>query len=114
MPAIAPPAAMPKQIHSTVPIAGVGRPVRVVPKCSRIGTTMNAATARSNSSIANTRWIEAERSEKPARNSAGVTDAPMPTPVRPEPTSVSVEVGGIAPRSTRIPAIRNTIPVRAK
>jgi hypothetical protein len=113
MPTMAPPAAIPKQIQSTVPIAGVGSPVSVAPKCSKIGTIMNAATARSNSRIANTRWMDAERSEKPARNSAGVTDAPMPTPVRPEPTRVSVEVGGIAPRSTRIPATRNAIPVRA-
>jgi hypothetical protein len=90
MPAIAPPAARPKQIHNAVAIAGVARPVSVTAKCSRIGTIMNAATARSSSRIANTRWIEAERSEKPARNRAGTTEAPIPTPVSPEPTSASV------------------------
>jgi hypothetical protein len=114
MPAMAPPAARPKQIHSAVFIDGVGWPVRVVAKCSRIGTIRNAATARSSSRIANTRWMEAERSENPARNSAGVTDAPMPTPVSPEPIRASVCVGGMVLRSTRTPATRNTIPVKAK
>ncbi len=74
---------------------------------------MNAATARSSSRIANTRCIEAERSEKPARNNAGTTEAPMPTPISPEPVSVRVSVGGTVLRSTRIPATRNTIPVSA-
>ena len=95
-------------------IAGVGKPVSVVAKCSRIGTIMNAATARNSSRIANTRWIDADRSEKPARNSAGVTEAPIPTPIRPEPVSVSVSLGGMVLRSTRIPATRKAIPVRAK
>ena len=111
---MAPPAARPKQIHSAVPIAAVARPVTVVAKCSKIGTIRNAATARSSSRIAKTRWIDAERREKPARNSAGVTDAPIPTPISPEPVSASVWVGGMALRSTRTPATRNTIPVRAK
>jgi hypothetical protein len=75
---------------------------------------MNAATARSSSRMANTRWIDAERSEKPARNSAGTTEAPMPTPVSPEPSSVRVSVGGTVLRSTRIPAVRNANPVSAK
>jgi len=114
MPTIAPPAARPKQIHSAVAIAGVASPVSVVAKCSKIGTIRKAATARSSSRMANTRWIEADRSEKPARNRAGTTEAPMPTPISPEPTSASVWVGGMALRSTRIPATRNTIPVRAK
>ena len=111
---MAPPADSPKQSHKAVFIAAVGTPVTVVAKCSRIGATMNAATARSNSSTANTRWMLAERSENPARNSAGATEAPMPTPTSPDPTRVSVEVGGMASRSRRIPAARKIIPVRAK
>jgi hypothetical protein len=111
---MAPPAERPKQIHSAVSIAGVARPVSVAAKCSRIGTIKNAATARSNSRIAKTRWMAADRREKPARNSAGVTAAPTPTPISPEPTRVSVWLGGMALRSTRIPATRNAIPVRAK
>ena len=94
-------------------MAGVGRPVSVTAKCSRIGTIRNAATARSSSRMAKTRWMEAERSEKPARNSAGTTEAPMPMPTSPEPARVSVLVGGMAARSTRTPAARNASPVRA-
>jgi hypothetical protein len=44
-------------------MAGLGRPVAVTAKCSRIGTIRNAAKARSSSSMAKTRCIEAERSE---------------------------------------------------
>ena len=44
---------------------------------------MNAATARSSSTIANTRWRLADGSEKPA-TSAGATVAPRPMPVSPE------------------------------
>src|SRR3984957_9440479 len=88
---MAPPADSPKQIHKAVLIAAVGRPVTVVAKCSRIGATMNAATARSNSSTANPRWMLAERSENPARNRAGATEAPMPTPTSPDPTRVSAD-----------------------
>ena len=50
---------------------------------------MNAATARSSSTIANTRCRLAAGSEKPAANSAGATVAPRPMPVSPEPISVS-------------------------
>jgi hypothetical protein len=64
--------------------------------------------------MAKTRWIEAERSEKPARKSAGVTEAPTPMPIRPDPISVSVWLGGMALRITRTPATRNVIPVSAK
>jgi len=60
---------------------------------------MNAATARRNSTIADTRWRLAAGSEKPAANSAGETVAPRPMPVGSEPTSVvpcSPADGGLA------------------
>jgi hypothetical protein len=74
----------------------------------------NAATARSSSRMAKTRWIDADRREKPARNSAGVTEAPTPTPTSPEPVRASAWLGGTVLRSTRMPATRKAIPVRAK
>jgi len=55
-----------------------------------------------------------DRTENPIRNSAGVTDAPTPTPTSAEPASASPAVGGTAARSTRIPAARKTIPARTK
>ena len=64
---------------------------------------MNAAIARSSSRMANTRWMLAERSENPARNSAGVTEAPTPTPISAEPARASPVVGGTALRITRMP-----------
>ena len=76
--------------------------------------TMNAATARSSSTIANTRWRFAAGSEKPATNSAGATAAPSPTPVRPEPIRVSACVGGTWIRNTAIPAARKPIPTRGR
>ena len=75
--------------------------------------TRNAAIARSSSRIANTRWMEADRSEYPARNRAGTTEAPMPMPTSAEPTRVSVELGGTTERRTRIPAASTTSPNRA-
>ena len=45
-----------------------------------MSTMKYAAMARSSSSMAKTRWMEAERNEYPARNSAGTTEAPMPMP----------------------------------
>ena len=57
-------------------------------KWKKIGAIMNAATARSNSTIANTRCRLAAGSENPATNSAGATVPPSPMPARPEPTSV--------------------------
>ena len=112
-PTTAPPADSPKQIHSAVLKAALGRPVSVTAKCSRIGAIRNAAMARSSSRMAKTRWMEAERSEYPARNRAGTTEAPMPMPTSAEPARVSAEPGGTTARRTRIPAARITIPVRA-
>ena len=63
-------------------------------KWAKIGAIMNAATARSSSTIANTRCRLAAGSEKPATNSAGATVAPSPIPVSPEPTSVSAWLDG--------------------
>ncbi len=83
-------------------------------KCSRTGATRNAATARSSSRTANTRCNPAERSENAARNSAGVTEAPMPTPVSPEPARVNVDEGGMTSRSIRTPAVKKIIPARTK
>ena len=64
---------------------------------------MNAATARSSSTIANTRWRLAEGSEKPATNSAGATVAPRPMPVSPEPISVAAWVDGTLDAEDRDP-----------
>ena len=75
---------------------------------------MNAANARISSRMAKTRWMLAERSENPARNSAGTTEAPTPTPISAEPTRVSPVVGGITPWITRIPAARLAMPNRVK
>ena len=47
---------------------------------------MNAATARKSSMIAKTRCRLADRSEKPATNSAGATVAPSASPVSAEPS----------------------------
>jgi hypothetical protein len=85
----------------------------VTAKCSRIGAIRNAAMARSSSRIAKTRWMDADRSEYPAMNSAGTTDAPMPIPTSAEPARVSAESGGTTDRRTRIPAARITSPNRA-
>jgi hypothetical protein len=94
-------------------MAGLGRPASVTAKCSRIGAIKNAAMARSSSSMAKTRWMEAERSEKPAKNSAGTTEAPMPMPTSAEPARVAAESGAMAERSTTIPTARMASPVRA-
>ena len=75
---------------------------------------MNAATARSSSTIANTRWRLAAGSEKPAQNSAGATVAPRPIPVSPEPISVSAWVGGSWMRKTAMPAARNPFPTSGR
>jgi hypothetical protein len=75
---------------------------------------MNAAIARISSRMANTRWMLAERSENPARNSAGTTEAPTPTPISAELITVCVVVGGTEPRVTRIPAARQAMPNRVK
>ena len=73
----------------------------------KIGAIMNAATARSSSTMANTRCRLADASEKPATNSAGATVAPSPIPVRLEPTSVSAWLGGTSTRKTAMPAARH-------
>ena len=75
-------------------MAGVGARVSVTAKCRRTGVTTNAATARNSSEIENTRWMEADRTENPIRNSAGATEAPMPSPTSAEPTSVSPASAG--------------------
>jgi hypothetical protein len=41
-------------------MAALGRPVAVTAKCSKIGAIKNAAMARSSSSMAKTRWMEAD------------------------------------------------------
>ncbi len=82
---------------------------------SRIGAIMNAATARRSSMMANTRWRAALRSEKPAMNSAGVTEAPTPTPIRPVPTSATMVLGGMATAmKSAMPALRQSSPNSAK
>ena len=89
-------------------------PPTVAAKWTKIGATMNAATARRSSTIANTRCRLAEGSEKPATNSAGATVAPSPMPVRPEPTSVSAWLEGTSMRKTAIPAARKTMPTSGR
>ena len=90
----APLIAIPRPIQSAMLVPVVGLPPTVAAKCTNTGATRNAATARSSSTIANTRCRLAAGSEKPATNSAGATDAPRPIPIRPEPIRVSVWLGG--------------------
>ena len=73
-----PPLAIPKQIHSAVWMPAAGLPPTVAATCTNTGATMNAATARSSSMIANTRCSALLRSEKPAIKSAGATEPPTP------------------------------------
>jgi hypothetical protein len=44
----------------------------------------------------------------------GITDDPTPTPINPEPASVSTSVGGTTLPITAMPALRNTVPARTK
>ena len=69
-------------------------PPTVAAKWAKIGAIMNAATARSSSTIAKTRCRLGARREKPATNSAGATVAPRPMPVSSEPIRVSAFAGG--------------------
>ncbi len=92
----APPIASPKPIHSAMPVPAARSPPRSSARCARIGATMNAATARNSSMIANTRCRLADCSEKPATNSAGATVAPSASPVSAEPTRASGWFAGSA------------------
>ena len=77
-----------------MPVPFAGEPPTVTAKWANTGAIMNAATARSSSTIANTRWRLADGSENPATNSAGATVAPSPMPVSPDPIRVEASVGG--------------------
>jgi len=78
-------AAIAEQTHIAVPIPARGSVETVIARWSSSGPAMNAATPRSNSTSANTRWIWAERSENPATNRAGETEEPTPRPTSAEP-----------------------------
>ena len=81
--------------------AGFDAPADGRGKWTKIGAIMNAATARSSSTIANTRCRLVERSEKPATNRAGATVAPSPMPVSPEPMSVAASLAGTSTGTPR-------------
>ena len=75
---------------------------------------MNAATARNNSMIANTRCRLLDCSEKPATNSAGATVAPNASPVSAEATRTRGWLAGSANRNTRMPAASSTMPTSGR
>ena len=85
---MAPAIANPRPTQSAMRVPVRGSPPTVSAKWANIGAIMNAATARSSSTMANTRWSVFDGSEKPATNSAGATVAPSPMPVSAEPSSV--------------------------
>src|SRR5581483_2097797 len=109
-----PPAVIPKQIHSATRVPAAGVPPTVAATCTRTGATMNAATARRSSMIANTRCKALLRSEKPAMKRAGATEPPTPRPISPDATAMTKPVGGSPERRIRIPAISETMPPRTR
>ena len=86
----------------------------VAARWAKIGATMNAATARKSSTIANTRWRLKAGSENPATNSAGATVAPRPRPVSPEPTRVRAWLDGTSMRKTTIPPASKIMPTNGR
>ena len=113
-PITAPPSASARPIQSAMPVPASRLPPVVAARLAKIGATMNAATARRSSTIANTRWRLAAGSEKPATNRAGATVAPSPIPVSPEPTRVSAWLEGTSMRKTAIPAARKSMPTSGR
>ncbi len=113
-PMTAPTIASASPIQSAMPVPASRLPPVVAASWTKIGATMNAATARRSSTIANTRWRLAAGSEKPATNSAGATVAPSPMPVSPEPSRVIAWLEGTSMRKTAIPAASRSMPTSGR